>query len=108
VIIRPPLVYGEHAPGNFSRLLKAVSSGMPFPFLSVQNQRSMISLDNLVDFIVNCIDHPLAGDQTFLVSDGEDVSLPTLVSYLAEGMGLQARLFPLPVGLIKLSLSLAG
>jgi nucleoside-diphosphate-sugar epimerase len=96
VIIRPPLVYAGHAPGNFQRLLKLVASGMPLPFGLTNNQRSMVSLNNLADFISLCIDHPAAANEVFLISDGSDVSTKEIVSFLAEGMGQKPRLFPVP------------
>lgn len=96
VIIRPPLVYGANAPGNFKRLLKLVASGMPLPFANVKNKRSMVALENLVDFIKLCIDHPLAANEVFLVSDEESVSTPQIVRALAAGMQSRARLFSVP------------
>lgn len=101
VIVRPPLVYAGHAPGNFARLLKLVASGIPLPFASVLNQRSMIALENLVDFITLCISHPSAGDQLFLVSDGEDLPTTSMLRLLAKGMGKPARLVPVPVSLMR-------
>ncbi|TWC21858.1 nucleoside-diphosphate-sugar epimerase [Pseudomonas sp. SJZ085] len=100
VILRPPLIYAGHAPGNFRLLLKLVSSGLPLPFSGVNNQRSMVSLENLVDLIVLCIKHPDAANQTFLVSDGVDVSTPQIIRCLSKGMGRKARLFPIPDSLI--------
>lgn len=94
VIIRPPLVYAGHAPGNFQRLMKLVATGFPLPFSSVTNQRSMIALGNLVDFIALCIEHPAAANELFLVSDGVEVSMPEMVRYLAEGMGRKVFLYP--------------
>lgn len=96
VVIRPPLVYAGNSPGNFNLLMKLVSSGLPLPFSGVQNQRSMISLENLADFISICIEHPAAANQEFLVSDGVDVSTAQIVRYLAEGMERSIRLFPAP------------
>nr|WP_093477023.1 SDR family oxidoreductase [Halopseudomonas yangmingensis] len=108
VIIRPPLVYGADAPGNFSRLLKLVRHGVPLPLAAVQNQRSMICLDNLVDFIMVCASHPAAANQCFLVSDNESVSTPELVRLLAEGMGRKARLLPCPDFMLRLGSRLVG
>ena len=101
VIVRPPLVYASHAPGNFQRLLKLVSIGLPLPFASVRNQRSMIALENLVDFITHCIDHPAAANELFLISDGIEFSMPEIVRSLAAGMGRKAYLLPLPDGLMR-------
>lgn len=108
VIIRPPLVYAAQAPGNFHRLLKLAASGIPLPFAAVDNQRSMLALENLVDFICCCIDHPAAAGQLFLLSDGVDVSTAQLVRYLREGMELPARLFSLPIAVQRGCASLLG
>lgn len=108
VIIRPPLVYAAHAPGNFRRLLKLVRTGIPLPFGRVRNNRSMIALENLVDLIIVCIDHPAAADQVFLASDGEDLSTGQLGTYLAHGMGLRGLLLPVPVTLLQFLATLAG
>lgn len=108
VIIRPPLVYGGNAPGNFHRLLKIVQLGMPLPFLAANNQRSMIALDNLIDFIAHCIKHPAAAGELFLISDGTDVSTADIVRSVASGMGRTARLIYVPVGAIRLGAKLLG
>ncbi|WDU60672.1 NAD-dependent epimerase/dehydratase family protein [Pseudomonas poae] len=108
VIIRPPLVYAAHAPGNFWRLLKLVGTGVPLPFGRVRNSRSMIALENLVDLIIVCISHPAAANQIFLASDGEDLSTGQLVTCLAQGMGRGARLLPVSVGLLRILATLAG
>lgn len=108
VIIRPPLVYAGHAPGNFRRLLKLVATGLPLPLASVDNRRSMVSLRNLVDFISLCIEHPAAANETFLISDGVDLSTPEIIERLAEGMGKRASLVPMPLGLMHWGARVAG
>ena len=108
VVIRPPLVYGPGAKGNLARLLKLVRSGVPLPLGAVQNKRSLIGLDNLVDLLIRCVDHPAAAGQTFLVSDGEDLSTPDLLRHMAAAMGRSARLFPVPVSLLRLAGSALG
>lgn len=108
VIIRPPLVYGSGAPGNFATLLRAVKSGWPLPLGAVHNQRSLVALDNLVDFIVICLSHPQAANQTFLVSDGHDLSTTELVSSMAQAAGVLARLLPVPVWALQAGASLLG
>lgn len=108
VIIRPPLVYAGNAPGNFSKLLKLVASGMPLPFGLVRNQRSMIALENLADFIVLCTSHPDAANQIFLVSDGVELSTSEIVQYLAEGMEKKARLLTVPVSFLRLGAGIVG
>lgn len=96
VIVRPPLVYDAAAPGNFARLLRLVSTGLPLPFACINNKRSMVSLRNLIAFLEVCISHPGLVKETFVISDGEDVSTPKLIELLREGMGSRARLFPVP------------
>jgi nucleoside-diphosphate-sugar epimerase len=100
VIIRPPLVYAGHAPGNFRRLLGLVARRLPLPFGAVHNSRSMIALDNLVDFIVRCIEHPAAVDQLFVIADGEDLSIGQIAHFLAQGMGLRSRQLAIPPDLM--------
>lgn len=108
VIIRPPLVYGFGAPGNFGALKRAVQSCLPLPFGLINNQRSIVALDNLVDFILTCMIHPRAANQIFLVSDGRDLSTTELVRGMAQAAGVQARLLPVPVWALQASASLLG
>lgn len=97
VIIRPPLVYGPGVKANFASLTRAVLRGWPLPLGSVHNQRSLVALDNLVDLIVTCLSHPAAANQTFLASDGQDLSTADLVRGMARAAGVSARLWPVPV-----------
>lgn len=108
VIIRPPLVYAAHAPGNFARLLKLVTTNLPLPFAGTRNKRSFVALENLVDFIQTCIEHPNAANQTFLVADQESISTGELVQYLKEGMGKKACFIYLPQPLMKLGAACIG
>lgn len=108
VIIRPPLVYGPGVKANFAALMKAVKRGWPLPLGAIHNQRSLIGLDNLVDFIITCINHPNAANQTFLVSDGHDLSMSVLIRTMAKAAGVPARLIPVPVSLLKLAGRLLG
>lgn len=101
VVIRLPLVYGYGVKGNLKLLMKLINSGIPLPFSLVKNKRSLIGIDNLIDLIINCIEHPEAGGKTFLASDNEDLSTPDLLKYIASAMGRPLRLFPLPVSLLK-------
>lgn len=96
VIIRPPLVYGPNVKGNFSRLIKIVQSGIPLPLSSIDNKRSFIGLDNLVDLLMICMVHPKAANQVLLASDGYDLSTPELIRNIAQAMGRHSRLFPCP------------
>lgn len=102
VIIRPPLVYAAHAPGNFARLLKLVTSNLPLPFAHTKNKRSFIALENLVDFIQICIEHPSAANETFLVADQSCISTCELVQYLKQGMEKPVLLIYIPQFLMKL------
>jgi nucleoside-diphosphate-sugar epimerase len=108
VIIRPPLVYGPGVKANFASLMRVVQRGWPLPLGTVRNQRSLVALDNLVDFIVLCVAHPKAANQTFLVSDGQDLSTTELVRRLARAGGSSARLLPMPVWALKAGASLLG
>lgn len=108
VIIRPPLVYGVGVKGNFASLLKWMQRGVPLPFGSIHNQRSLVALDNLVSFIVLCIDHPKAANEIFLISDGEDVSTTELLQKVASAFGKKALLLPVPVSLMTFVAKLLG
>lgn len=108
VIIRPPLVYGPGVKANFAALMRAVQRGWPLPLDSVHNQRSLVALDNLVDLIVTCIAHPQAANQTFLVSDGQDLSTTELVRSMALAAGVSARLLPVPVWALQAGAKLLG
>lgn len=101
VILRPPLVYGPGVGANFQSLMSAVRRGFVLPLASVKNKRSMVSVENLANAICLCAQHPAAANQTFLVSDQEDLSPPQLVSALAKAMKRPARLLPVPVGMLK-------
>ena len=108
VIIRPPLVYGLGVKANFAALMRAVQRSWPLPLGAVHNQRSLLALDNLVDFILTCINHPQAANQTFLVSDGQDLSTTELVRGMAQAAGVPARLLPVPVWAVQAGASLLG
>jgi nucleoside-diphosphate-sugar epimerase len=108
VIIRPPLVYGPEAPGNFSLMLLSLNYRIPLPLKSVSNARSFISLDNLVDFIYVCLYRKDAANNTFLVSDDEDVSTKKLLMLAGHLIGKPARLFSINPYLLRLFLILVG
>jgi nucleoside-diphosphate-sugar epimerase len=108
VIIRPPLVYGPNVQGNLQRLMRLIDSGIPLPFGSIDNRRSMIGVRNLCDLIRTCIDHPKAAGQVFLAADGEGLSTPELVRRLARATGRQARLIPFPSVLLMMMGKLIG
>lgn len=108
VILRPPLVYGPGVKANFLRLFKIVERGIPLPFAKIDNRRSFIYLDNMIDAIITCINHPGAAGRTFLVNDGEDVSTPELIRRIALALGKPARLFSIPLFLMRLAGKLLG
>lgn len=108
VVVRPCLVYGPGVRGNLDRLLKAIERGLPLPLASVRNQRSLMGLANLCDLLVRCATDPRAAGETFLASDGTDLSTPQLIRWLADGVGRPARLLPMPPSWLKLGARLAG
>ena len=108
VIIRPPLVYGPGVKANFQTMMRWLARGVPLPLGAIHNRRSMVALDNLVDLILTCIDHPAAANQTFLVSDGEDLSTTQLLQRLGRALGRPARLIPVPAMLLKVGAALVG
>jgi nucleoside-diphosphate-sugar epimerase len=101
VIIRPPLVFGPGAPGNFNKLLLIVHRGIPLPLGAIHNKRSLVALDNLVDLILICLHHPAATNQIFLVSDGEDLSTTVLLRRMGAALGKPARLIPVPARALR-------
>lgn len=109
VIIRPPLVYAASVKGNFAAMMRAVARGLPLPFGAVtDNRRSLVGLDNLVDLIMTCINHPAAANQIFMVSDGEDLSTADLLRRLGAAMGKPARLLNIPPALLGAAAALIG
>ena len=101
VVIRSPLVYGPGVGGNFLRLLNCLRKGLPLPLAAVENRRSLIYRDNLIDAILHCIHGRLAAGRTYLVSDGEDLSTPELIRRLARVLKMPARLWPVPPSVLR-------
>lgn len=108
VIIRPPLVYGPGVKANFAVIVRWLKFGVPLPLGNIHNQRSLVALDNLVDLVVTCLTHPAAANQTFLVSDGEDVSTTELLLRMGKAFGLPVRLVPVPERWLKVAAALVG
>ncbi|MGE8456775.1 MAG: UDP-glucose 4-epimerase family protein [Pseudomonas alloputida] len=108
VIIRPVLVYGPGVKANFQAMMRWLSKGVPLPFGAIDNRRSLVALDNLVDLITTCIDHPAAANQVFLVSDGEDLSTTALLRRMAQALGAPARLLPVPSWILSGGAKLLG
>lgn len=108
VIVRPVLVYGPGVKANFRSMMRWLSKGVPLPFGAIHNKRSLVALDNLVDLLLTCIDHPAAANQTFLASDGHDLSTTELLQRLGLALGKPARLLPVPAAWLKAAATLAG
>ena len=105
-IIRPSLVYGPGVKANFLYMMQWLHKGIPLPLGAIHNQRSLVALDTLVELIRTCIDHPAAANQTFMVSDGEDLSTTQLLQRMGQALGKPARLLPIPQGLLTNTLKL--
>lgn len=103
VVVRSPLVYGPGVKANFLRFMSAIYRGIPLPFASISNNRSLINVDNLVDALTCCATDPNAAGQTYLVSDGQDVSTPELIRLMASALGRPSRLWPFPPALMFLA-----
>ena len=109
VIIRPPLVYGPGVRANFASMMKWINKGFPLPLGGInENKRSLVSIDNLVDLIITCIDHPNAANQTFLVSDDDDLSTTQLLVNMATALDVPNRLLPIPSSWFVLAAKLIG
>lgn len=108
VIIRPPLVYGPGVQANFLSMMRWLDRGVLLPLGGIHNRRSLVALDNLVDLIITCIDHPAAANQVFLVSDGEDLSTTELLRRTAAALGKPARLLPVPPRVLMQALKMLG
>ncbi len=107
-IVRPPLVYGPGVKANFASMMRALTRGVPLPLGAMDNTRSMVALDNLVDLLMVCLDHPAAAGEIFLVSDGEDLSTTELLRRIARAMGKKAILFPVPAAWLEWGAGLLG
>jgi nucleoside-diphosphate-sugar epimerase len=102
VIVRPPLVYGPGVKANFERMMNWVSKGLPLPFGAITNNcRSLVALDNLVDLLIRCIDHPSAAGKIFMASDGEDLSTKELLQRLGGAMRCPVYLVPIPASMLN-------
>jgi nucleoside-diphosphate-sugar epimerase len=108
VVVRPPLVYGPGVRANFLRLMQLVKMGVPLPLGAINNRRSMVAAENLVDLLLTCVRHPAAPGQTFMVSDDHDVSIAELLRMLAHAMGKRPLLLPVPSRLITGAAALLG
>lgn len=109
VIIRPTLVYGPGVKANFASLLNLVSKGLPLPFGCItNNKRSLVSVSNLVDLIITCIEHPNAVNQVFLVSDDYDISTATMLRYMSQALNQPSRMLPIPLWCYSLAGKIFG
>jgi len=101
VIVRPPMVYGANAPGNFSKLVSLIKTRIPLPFGCANYPRSFIFIGNLVSFIETCMNHPAAANELFLVSDADDVSLCSMIEQISRNLQLTSNIFPLPLAMLE-------
>ncbi len=108
VVIRPPLIYGPRVKANFASLMRLARRGLPLPFGLISNRRSLLFVGNLTDFIILCVAHPDAANRTFLVSDGEDLSIGQLIAGISGAMGRKAWLLPVPPRLIEAAAAMLG
>jgi nucleoside-diphosphate-sugar epimerase len=108
VVIRPPLVYGPGVRANFASLIGIINRGMPLPLGSIHNKRSFVAIDNLIDCIATALQSSNAAGQTFLVSDGNDLSTPELIRSIASALHKSPTLFPFPPALLKIAATTAG
>ncbi|MEA9976825.1 MULTISPECIES: SDR family oxidoreductase [unclassified Pseudomonas] len=108
VIIRPVLVYGPGVQANFLSMMRWLSKGVPLPLGAINNRRSLVALDNLIDLIVTCVDHPAAANQAFLVSDGDDMSTTMLLRRMGSALNKRARLLPVPSWMLEMGATLLG
>ncbi|MBK5968673.1 MULTISPECIES: NAD-dependent epimerase/dehydratase family protein [Thiorhodovibrio] len=108
VIIRPPLLHGPGVKGNLLRLLRLIERGIPLPLGAIENQRSLLAVENLCDLINHCLHHPAASGETLLAADSSPLSTPELIDALASGMKKPARLLPIPVALLNALATISG
>lgn len=108
VVIRPPLVYGRGAPGNFGKLVNAVRRGIPLPLGAVRNRRTLVGRENLADLIACCVDHPAATNEIFLAGDAQDLSTTELLRLVGTNLNRPARLVSVPVPVLEGMAALVG
>ena len=108
VVIRPPLVYGPGVRANFASLIGIVNRGIPLPLSSIRNRRSFVSVDNLIDCIATALQSSNAAGQTFLVSDGNDLSTPELIRSIATSLHNSPKIIPIPTALLRVAATIAG
>jgi nucleoside-diphosphate-sugar epimerase len=108
VVIRPPLVYGPGVKANFQAMMRWLSRGVPLPLGAIHNRRMLVGIDNLVDLIATCLEHPAAAGEIFLAGDGEDLSTTDLLRRLARALDVPARLIPVPAWMLESGAALLG
>jgi nucleoside-diphosphate-sugar epimerase len=108
VVVRPPLVYGPGVKANFASMMKWLELGLPLPLGAIDNRRSLVSVGNLVDLLIQCVRQPSAADQTFLVSDAQDLSTTQLLKQVALAIGKKPHLLPVPSWLLRMCASMLG
>jgi len=108
VVVRPPLVYGPGVKANFLNLVKLVRRRLPLPFGIRAGYRSMVALDNLVDLLIICTEHPNAANQIFMVSDGVDLTVRDLIEHIGNAIGRPPMLLPVPIVFMRISAAVLG
>tara|TARA_B100000035_G_scaffold313935_1_gene328826 strand:+ start:1082 stop:2014 length:933 start_codon:yes stop_codon:yes gene_type:complete len=103
IIIRPPLVYGPNVGGNFLSLMNLIYKGFPMPFKAAKNCRSLISINNLCEFIDLCIKHPNARNQIFFISDDNDMPVSELIEKISLAMNKSIILLYIPIIILKIA-----
>ncbi|RQP42289.1 UDP-glucose 4-epimerase family protein [Burkholderia ubonensis] len=108
VIVRPPLVYGPDVRANFLRMMDAVSRGTPLPLGAITARRSLVYVDNLADALLHCANDPHAARGCFHIADDNALSVAELLCMLGDVLGKPARLFSIPVGMLRAAGKLTG
>jgi nucleoside-diphosphate-sugar epimerase len=108
VVIRPPLIYGKNAPGNFAALSSIAKLNIPLPLGAINNRRSFVAIDNLIDLIITCTKNKNAANQTFLVSDGVVISTTSFFKLMKKALGKNSLLLPIPVSFMKFIAAIIG
>jgi UDP-glucose 4-epimerase len=107
-VIRPPLIYGAGALGNFRLLVRAIQRGIPLPFGAIRNRRAFLGVENFASFIANRLSGAERKFDIFLVADEMQISTPEFVRQIARAAGRTARLVPVPVPALQLLMKMSG
>jgi nucleoside-diphosphate-sugar epimerase len=108
VILRPTFIYGWPPVGNFKAVMRAVSKGIPLPLAAIRNRRHMVFVGNLADAIREACETNDLSSEPYFIANTEPVSTPDLFRMTGEALSSPARLFPLPVWILRLAGQLTG